>query len=103
MLSHPLAVRSARHAALSGRNKLRKNFFRPVSFETIFAFGRAAVRHRTFRCICRRSYTARTAQIFYATALERTSARSSYINGAALERLAVGRVAFAKRFGVLLP
>jgi hypothetical protein len=45
MLSHPLAVRSARHAALSGRNKLRRNFFRPVSFETIFVFGRAAVRH----------------------------------------------------------
>jgi hypothetical protein len=45
MLSHPLAVRSARHAALSGLNKLRKNFFRPVSFETIFAFGRAAVRY----------------------------------------------------------
>jgi hypothetical protein len=45
MLSHPLAVRSARHAAPSGLNKLRRNFFRPVSFETIFAFGRAAVRY----------------------------------------------------------
>jgi hypothetical protein len=44
-------VRRGREAravrALSDRNKLRRNFFRPVAIETNFAFGPAALRHAT--------------------------------------------------------
>jgi hypothetical protein len=104
MLSHPLAVRSARHAALSGRSKLRRNFFRPVSFETIFAF---AALQCGIGLSLHLSPLVRSEDLAKSFARWRLSARpaqSSYISGA-LERLAVGRVAraFAKRFGVLLP
>jgi hypothetical protein len=47
MLARPPRKRSARGAALSDRNKLRRNFFRPVAIETNFAFGPAALRHAT--------------------------------------------------------
>jgi hypothetical protein len=46
MLSHPPRVRSLCHAALSDEKILRRNFLGSFSFEMIFAFGRAAVRHQ---------------------------------------------------------
>jgi hypothetical protein len=46
MLSHPPRVRSAGHAALSDEKQVRRNFFRSFSFEMIFTFGGAAVRHQ---------------------------------------------------------
>jgi hypothetical protein len=77
MLSHPLAERSARRAALSGPNILRKNFFRPVSFETNFAFGHAAVRHPTLHL----SSLVHSEDLanFLRAALKRTSALSQSV------------------------
>jgi hypothetical protein len=46
MLSHPPRVRSVCHAALSDEKILRRNFLGSFSFEMIFAFGCAAVRHQ---------------------------------------------------------
>src|SRR6202165_1457907 len=69
MLSRPPGERSARRAALSDRNKLRGNFFSPVSFETNFAFGPAALRHATCELNCliklRRCLKAREAMIVF--------------------------------------
>jgi hypothetical protein len=44
MLPHLLRERSLRGAARFGDNQLRRNFFRCISFETIFTFARIAVR-----------------------------------------------------------
>jgi hypothetical protein len=44
MLPHLLRERSLRGAARFGANQLRRNFFRCISFETIFTFARIAVR-----------------------------------------------------------
>jgi hypothetical protein len=44
MLSHPSEERSRRCAALSDDGELRKNFFKPFSFETIFVLRSIALR-----------------------------------------------------------